>query len=494
VSVVRFVRSLFEDPSAPARLALEQRVQEQDTLIAQQHQQIEQLAARIESLRATIKAQQAEIERLRRDGKRQAAPFSKGSSVESPKTPGRKPGQGTFNRRPMPCADEVSQTLEAPLGACPECGQALEALQTHEHFQTDLPLPRPVTTRFVTHSGYCGHCQQRVHSRHPQQVCTGTGAAGVGLGPNVRALAADMKHRLGVPYAKIAEFLQTACGLSVTPSALCQSDARLAIRTEPVYQELILALRECKAVFSDETGWRLGVLSAWLWTFTSQRITVYVIDPSRSHAVIVRILGQEFEGVLHSDCFLAYDHHALDEWLKQKCLGHLLKDLSQLERDKSRGAIRFPRAVAQLLREALAVRDEKPLLSAEAFLARKAELESQLDRLIDASRKFTDKDNRRMAKRLRKQREHLFTFLSEEGAEATNNRAERALRPAVISRKTGGCNKGRDGGTTHAVLSSVSVTARQQEQNPVLFFCKVLTSAKAPPSLVPVTVPSGRSP
>jgi len=95
-----------------------------------------------------------------------------------------------------------------------------------------------------------------------------------------------------------------------------------------VYLELIEALRGCVAVHADETGWRIGALSAWLWVFTQQQITVYTIADNRSHEVVLDILGREFKGILVADCFLAYDHRTLADWLKQKCLGHLLKDLN----------------------------------------------------------------------------------------------------------------------------------------------------------------------
>ncbi len=43
--------------------------------------------------------------------------------------------------------------------------------------------------------------------------------------------------------------------------------------------------------------------------------------------MVVEILGREFAGISSSDCFAAYDHQALAQWLKRKCLGHILKDL-----------------------------------------------------------------------------------------------------------------------------------------------------------------------
>jgi hypothetical protein len=115
-------------------------------------------------------------------------------------------------------------------------------------------------------------------------------------------------------------------------------------------------------------------------------------------------------------------------------------------------------------------------LDPESFAARRQGLEERLDALIAEGRRFSDPDNARLAKRLRKQREHLFTFLEVEGVEATNNRAERALRPAVVVRKTGGCNRTPQGARTHAVLASLLVTAKQQGRAPLDYLTEVLTA------------------
>ncbi|HEU68454.1 MAG TPA: IS66 family transposase [Candidatus Acetothermia bacterium] len=302
-----------------------------------------------------------------------------------------------------------------------------------------------------------------------------TGAAGVCVGPRAKALAADMKHRLGIPYRKTADLFQTAFGLEVTAGGLCQANERLAGRAEPVYRELVEAIRCCTAVNADETGWRIGVLAAWLWAFTSRTITVYAIDDRRSHEVVVEILGEEFRGVLISDCFTAYDHRALAEWLKQKCFAHFLNELSNLSREKKRRAVRFPRELLLVLREALKLGKERATVDRDGFEVRRRGLEERLDALIAEGRRFSDPDNARLAKRLRKQREHLFTFLEAEGVEA-ESKAERALRPAVVVRKTGGCNRTPRGARTHAVLASLLATAKQQGRDPVNYLVEVLTA------------------
>jgi len=205
---------------------------------------------------------------------------------------------------------------------------------------------------------------------------------------------------------------------------------------------------------------------------------VYTIDERRSHEEVVDILGRRFRGVLVSDCFTAYDAQALEGWLKRKCFAHILRELSKLSWEKTRGAVRFPRELLAVLREASKLREEKPWLGEAEFRARLLVLEEGLDALIVEGRRFTDPDNARLAKRLRK---HLLTFLELEEVEATNNRAERALRPAVIVRKTGGCNRGERGARTHAVLASLLVTARQQGLNPVNYLAHVLTVGSKPP-------------
>lgn len=448
--------------------------------------QLNSLKELADSLRAGNRSLKQRVERLEeqlRESKRQAAPFGRDKPSGKKGKPGRKAGKGNFSRREPPPECEV-KSVAVPLEVCPECGGALRDKKSHEHFQTDIPLPRPVHRRYVTESGYCARCKRRFRSRHPRQTSTATGAAGVSVGPNARAVAADMKHRLGVSYAKIAELFDTAFGLQVSPSGLCQSSQRLAQKAEPVYEKLVEAIRGCCAVHADETGWRIGLLSAWLWVFTSRHITVYTIRQSRGHEVAVDVLGRKFKGVLHSDCFMAYDSKELADWLQQKCFAHFLHQLSKMAEEKTRGAVRFPRNVLTVLREALALRDKSPELSPQEFARRLSELQQRLDELIAEERNFTDPDNARFAKRLRKQRRHLFTFLTHQGAEATNNRAERAIRPAVIARKTGSCNKTHTGARTHAILASILTTARQRGVGIVEYLSSMACAAHAPPSLL----------
>lgn len=413
----------------------------------------ERLARRVAALEARVAELTQLLEEARRAGKRQAAPFSRGEPTEDPKPPGRPPGHpGTYRLAPA----EVDETIHVPLPRCPHCGGPVEDRREHEQVVTDLPPIRPQVRRYVTESGYCPGCRRRVRSRHPDQISQATGAAGAQVGPHVVALAAALKHGFGVPYRKVAGVLFAHFGVRVTAGALVLAEHRLAARAQPAYQELGLAVRHSPVVHADETGWRIGGHRAWLWVFCTPQVTIYAIRQSRGADVVQEILGVHFAGVLTSDCFLAYDPFA---GVKQKCFAHLLRTCSEIEALKTRGAVRFPRAVAALLRQAMALKAARAALPAPRYAARVRRLNTRLDRLLAG--RYTDPENHRFANRLRKQRPHLFTFLSHDEVEPTNNRAERQIRPAVVVRKISAGNRTPAGARTHEVLTSLLATFHQ---------------------------------
>lgn len=464
-------------PLLPTEDPRDQRIAELEALLAQRDRQLAVLEQQVADL-------QAQLADAARAAKRQAAPFARRQRKPDPQKPGRKKGQGRFARRARPRPDQVQVTKEAPLPACPGCGGELTERRQHEQFEVEIPPVQPVVTCFVTHSGYCPACAKRVHSAHPEQTSAAHGAAGVLLGPRVKALAADLHHRLGLSYGKIVELLRDAFDLPVTRGGLAQADTRLAEAARGIYDELLALLRQSSVAHVDETGWRIGVLSAWLWVFTNAEVTVYAIRRSRGHEVVLEILGREFAGVLVADCFRAYDAAALEEWLQQKCVAHLLRELRELVETKRGRAQAFAVELMTLLREALALKAPATDLRAPEYEAAAAALEERLDRLLE-TQGVRDADHLRLIRRLSAHRPDILRFLYWEEVEATNNRAERDLRPAVPLRKVGGCQRTTDGARAHEILASVLATCRKQAL-PILDYLVTLQQFGAtPPALVP---------
>ena len=114
-------------------------------MVAELQRQMAELIASNEALRA-------EIEQLKRGGKRQAAPFSKGTRVTEPKPPGRKPGSGPFRYREAPPPEAITEPpvdVQVTLDACPTCGGPLEGERVDLAYTTEMPqCPRPQVTQY----------------------------------------------------------------------------------------------------------------------------------------------------------------------------------------------------------------------------------------------------------------------------------------------------------------------------------------------------------
>ena len=96
-------------------------------------------------------------------------------------------------------------------------------------------------------------------------------------------------------------------------------------------------------------------------------------------------------------------------------------------------------------------------------------------------RPMPDRDNWRLQNELGWQddRGNLLRFLDGVGIEPTNNRAERALRGAVIARKVSHCSKNEDGADAFSAFTSVIRTLARQGggQSAVDGLCSVFSGA-----------------
>jgi transposase len=437
-------------------------------------ERIRELEAKVEALEeenARLKATLEELlkrsKELERIAYRQAAPFRRPEKKRKPpeqhRTIGRPKGHAPAWRRPP---EHVDEEIEVPLLQCPHCSSGLTKVVPCEQFIEDLPPIRPRVTRLVTHVGQCPRCGE-VRSTHPAQVSVATGAAGTQLGPRVLGLAAWLNKHLGLPTRSTCRVLKKLGGLSITPGGLVQALHRVADRSAGAFEALVTGLREQPAVYVDETSWWLHGASRWLWGFTTPERTVYRVDTSRGREVVLEMMGDKYGGVLVSDCLASYENLPFK---MQKCYAHHLKAISEA-RDRAPPEHREAFAeLTALLKSALLLKDMQSEMPAESFAQARRNLEQQADKLLRTQGGVAEKVRRR----LRKRQQWLFTFLDHEPVEATNNRAERALRPAVIARKLSCGNKTERGRQTWEVLASLAATCHQRGQDLTDFLCPYL--------------------
>ena len=415
--------------------------------------QREQMQRELERLRKAL-------ETARREAKRQAAPFSRGQRVANPKRPGRKPGRayGRRGRRRIP--SHVDETYEAPLPArCPDCKGRVQRDRVAMQYQEELPLVRPLVRRFQVHVGHCTGCQQRVQGRHPLQTSDALGAAACQIGPQAVALAAVLNKQFGLSFGKVAALFRERFSLQVSRGGLVHALHRAARRGQPSYAALRATLRGSPAVSPDETGWRVDAMLAWLWAFVTGETTVYAILPGRGFEEAASILGEHYAGGLSRDGWAVY--RQFDQAVHQTCLAHLLRRCRELQEVHPHASL--PGKVEALLQRALMVRNrlEAGELSAHGAAVAAGRLSAELLALLE--RPSTLPAIERFAKHLATEFVAVFNFLVHPTLDATNWRAEQAIRPAVVTRKMcGGGNRTWKGAETQQVLASILRTATQR--------------------------------
>ncbi|MSO22848.1 MAG: hypothetical protein EXQ58_06245 [Acidobacteria bacterium] len=187
------------------------------------------------------------------------------------------------------------------------------------------------------------------------------------------------------------------------------------------------------------------------------------------------LLGEDYAGFLHHDGWRPY--YRFRQAGHQSCLSHLIHRCHNLLEVASPVAAGFPQTVLQLLHTGLALRDRYRLdqISPHGLAVATGRLEASMDRLLHKS--FRSPLNCRLAKHLRHEQPYLFTFLRcPDFLDATNNAAERALRPAVIARKTWGGNRTPAGAQSQQILASLLRTCWQQGKDTFQRFTQLLRS------------------
>ena len=367
------------------------------------------------------------------------------------KKPGRKPGHpGSHRQRPTQ-ADEI---IEVSLECCPHCHGTLEDVHTCEQYVEEVIPAQTKVICYRTYKGYCPHCQRTVESRHPDQIPHRM------IGSRALLTAAQLKHELGVPYRKTASVLKRLCGLSVTAGALVQEMSDLAGWLKPEYEAIQSAIRQSSSVNVDETGWRLDGKSCWLWAFTNNSFTIYEVNPSRGHQVVLQQLGEDYAGTVISDFYTAYNPLP---YRQQKCLVHLLRELSKCAPDNTEEYAAFHKKLTRLLRDALRLKQRMSDVPQDVFDRRLKYIHQRLAKLAGAT--YETHDCQRLAKRLSKHAHQLFTFLEQMDVDPDNNRAERPIRPAVVTRKISGGNRSPKGTEALGIITSLIQTCKLQDRD-----------------------------
>ncbi len=180
----------------------------------------------------------------------------------------------------------------------------------------------------------------------------------------------------------------------------------------------------------------------------------------------------------------SYDAHTLSGVKQQKCMAHVLRSISEVVQTKVGRGRSFGKRLMELLREAIELRESERRGEAIDFGADAERLKRELSHHLRES-PMSDPDNQRLLNELGRHndRGNLLRFLDDPNIEPTNNRAERALRGAVIARKVSQCSKTDEGAEAYSAFTSVIRTLRRAVDDESLLVdavCDVFSGAPMP--------------
>ena len=383
-------------------------------------------------------------------------------------------------RRPTPA--QIDRREEHRLEVCPCCGGPVQRCQrVRTRIIIDIPADIATeATEHTIHRDYCPACNKHVEPVVPDALPNAT------VGHRLTAMTSWLHYGLGVSIEQVRSILSGHLRTELTAGGLVSAWQRTADIFMPWYQQIAEQAKLSAVLHADETGWRVNGLTFWLWCFANKHSCFYMIDRSRGGGALDKFFTETFDGVLVRDFWAAYD--ALDVSEQQCCLVHLLRELEKVDLTNSSAEWKaFAKQLRRLVRDGIRLR-KRADFTPDKYARRIVRIDQRLMALARGA--YADADASRLAARLLKYCDSLFTFLDHPDVPFENNLAERMIRPAVLIRKNSQSNRSDKGAATQAVLMSVYRTLRLRGHNPMDLIADALrtylTTGQLPPLPAPV--------
>lgn len=381
--------------------------------------------------------------------------------------PGARKGHPGHRRAPAPPDERVEA---AELKTCPECAHEVRpARRRRTRIVEDMPEDTSLTaTEYTIPRHWCPSCRRHVEPK------VSAALPKCAIGNRLAAMTTVFHYGLGLTVDQTRDVLLSPMRTTVSAGGLVDLWRRVAGVLAPWYEQIADDVKNSAVLHADETGWRVDGKTNWLWCFANDRSCCYMIDPSRGSPALASFFTEDFDGVLISDFWSAYGR--IEAGDRQRCLAHLLRELNDIDERKPPNAgewSAFSTKLRRLIRDGIDLR-RRDGFTPERYASRIERIDARLMALAQAE--YSDPDASRLAARLLRHRDELFTFLDRPEADWNNNLAERMIRPAVVLRKGSQCNRSDRGAATQAVLMSVHRTLKLRGVDPRAAIADALTA------------------
>ena len=471
--------------------AVEAAVAERDAIIAAQAEQITKLSEQVAELK----------ELLGRNSRNSHLPPSSdgpgaGSRGGAPTRPGPKSGRKRGGQkghrgshRVLVPSERVHDVVDLFPGQCEGCADSLPEKRDPgalRYQQLELRDHRPHLIEWRRHEVHCKRCGAWTRAPYdPKKIPSSA------FGPCLTATVALLTGAYHLSRRKTQKLLHELFSISVSLGAISSMERRASKALQSAYDEAVREVQHAGVKHSDATTWtRSGKLMS-LWVVATVAATAYQIFGDGRSATIRSLFGPR-TGILVSDRATVFNFWSMK--LRQVCHAHLLrKFVAFSERDGQAGEL------GRALLECTALIFDywhgykDGLLTRQELQFWMTPVQRTFEQLLERGEKADIKGVSGSCADVLEHREALWTFVTHEGVEPTNNHGELELRDFVLWRKRSFGTQSEHGERFAERVMTVVRTARKQAKDVLDFMCRSI-KARIDGTTMPLLLDAGLTP
>ena len=415
-------------------------------------------------------------ERLNSNSSNSSMPPSKDFKKKKNKKPssknksgGQKGHKGHY--RKLLDSTDVDSIIDCKLPEVCSCGGAIDIEEDRQRHQVhELPEIKLHVTEYRLEKGCCYGCGKTHIAPLPEGITWGI------TGPKLTAFMSHLVSKYQLSRREVKEFLKEQYRFNLSLGTVFNKQKLVNAALEVPTSELLTAVKESPRVNIDETSHYRDGKKQWMWSITSSTIAFFSIMGSRGKKILKSLMG-DYRHVVISDRYVAYNYFDSDR--RQICWAHLKRDFTRLAEKDDVVCARIGKNLLACQTELFKVWHEfkQVKLSRDELLRQSRPIRQRVGELLEQG-SYTDPSLKlaRFCKNLLEDFNALWTFLSVEGVEPTNNHAERCLRPAVTWRKKYFGTRSDYGSEFVARSTSIRMTCQLQSKNTFQFLSQTVQS------------------
>ncbi len=373
--------------------------------------------------------------------------------------PGGQPGHVGVSRKLVP-VEQVDKVVTClPPDKCSDCGVPLLPLnEVVRHQVYEIPLPRYEITEYQILQGYCNCCQRTYSGETPAEV----GKRGFGIRAHAAIVLLTSKFKLSKRQALtlLKDFFQ----MPICIGSISNVEHRVSESLELVHGQIKNSIDESKVAHIDETGFKQNNRSGWAWIMANECFSFLQLEYSRGKKIAKKLIGSFINRVIISDRYPAYNF--LPDSCHQICWAHLKRDFQKIsERPGMAGVVgrRLLHHYGKIFafwKSSL----QDGCVNDKRTRKKRRQLKNGLIKNLQFGFRCNHLITARACRNILATGESLWLFLENREVPATNNLAERQLRPLVIAKKLSFGVKSERGARFIERIYSVVLTCRQQNK------------------------------